>query len=529
MSPAQPSPLKPKRRRRLQFSLRTMLLATVVFALLFGWLGEKIRVAWKQQEAVEAILALGGSVRCEYQDKPFRAGTPQNVGAPAQPPGPPGLKWLRTLLGEQFFARVTTAWFPPRVGDEELACLDEMPYLTGLGLSHAAVTKVGLSHVWRHTQLTSLSLRSTCISDSDVPNLESLQQIKSLDLGHTAITDKAVETLIRLPLLEHLTLEGTHVSHNAARPLEKTLPYYGDEWTWAPAPSEKQRQIAVALERHGASVNARRKSDGKQAEYSVLWFQRPVDDHLLGLLEDLGALRSLSLSQTSVTNEQWSRIAGNKVPITDDTQPAKRDPSGDNGLTRLTTLAIGDMPIPDAGMRHIARLANLEVLGLHNTQITDAGLAQLVSLRNLKQLFLEGPLLTDASLAHLKRLPHLEELDLRGAQFTDAALAHVGTLANLERLWLWEAPVTDAGLAHLAKLTNLEDLTVFSPNITDAGLSHLTQLSNLAQLHLDGAQISPAGFEQLKKLPQLEYCRVNSRQVVPDPNEMEEWTVEWAE
>jgi len=516
----------PKRRRRLQFSLRTMLLATVVFALLCGSVGEKVRVAWKQRQAVEEILGLGGVVRCEYQDKPYRAGTSQNVGALAQPPEPPGPKWLRALLGEHFFARVSTVWFPAGVGDEDLACLDHMPYLTELHLKPSAVTKVGLSHVWRHPQLTSLSLRSTCFSDSEAPNLESLQQLQFLDLGHTPITDKAVETLIRLPLLEHLVLEGTHVSRSAARPLEKALLYYGEHETWASAPSEKQRQTAVALERHGAGVNVRRKTDGKQAEYAVFWPQGPVDDHLLDLSEDLGPVRSLILTQTSVTNEQWSRIVGGDVSIANDTQAAQHDPSGGNGLTRLTTLLIYDVPIRDADMGYLARLVNLEALCLRNTQITDVGLAQLVSLQNLKYLSLEGPLLTDAGLAQLKRLPHLEELDLRGAQFTDAALAHVGTLANLEGLVLFDAPVTDAGLAHLTGLTNLRNLCVDSPDITDAGLNHVTRLSNLTWLQLDNAQISPAGSQQLEKLPRLESYSLNRRLVFPGTNEMEEWTEE---
>lgn len=408
------------------------------------------------------------------------------------------------MLGKHFFARVTAVDLPSEAGDKDLECVDDMPYLNQLDLSGTAITKVGLNRVWKHSQLTALSLRSTCISDSEAPNLESLQQLTFLGLGHTAITDKSVEVLIRLRHLEYVSLEGTHVTHAPPGLPDGNPQWYGEEMTWAAAPSEEQRRIAAALERRGARVDARRKFDGGQTKYSVLWFARPVDDHLLGLLEDLAALRALILGQTSVTDEQWSRIAGNAVSIANDTQAAKRDASGVNGLTRLTTLVIRDVPVRDGNMRHIARLVNLEVLALRNAQITDADLASLASLQNLKQLFLEGPFLTDAGLAHLKRLPHLEELDLDGAQFTDAALAHVGTLANLERLWLFDAPVTDAGLAHLTGLTNLRDLVVHSPNITDAAIRHLAQL-----------------------LSRLEYCSVNGRQVVPDPNETESERPAW--
>ena len=143
MSPAQSSPAKPKRRWRPQFSLRTMLLATLVFALLLGWLGEKIEVAWKQQRAAQAILSLGGRVYYEYQL------LPSNPFA-EQPFPPPGPGWLRWLLGEHFFARAAVVVYPPGAAADDLKLLDDLPYLTEINLHCANVTGAGLNHVWKH-------------------------------------------------------------------------------------------------------------------------------------------------------------------------------------------------------------------------------------------------------------------------------------------------------------------------------------------------------------------------------------------
>jgi len=88
MTTDHPNPSKP-RRRWFQFSLRTLL---VLLTVLCVWLGVTVNRARKQREAVAAIEALGGYVRYEYQ-----------YGSGQEPPGP---KWLRELIGEEYFVSV---------------------------------------------------------------------------------------------------------------------------------------------------------------------------------------------------------------------------------------------------------------------------------------------------------------------------------------------------------------------------------------------------------------------------------------
>ena len=54
------------RRRRLQFSLRTLLIGVTLCALPMAWLGPRIRQAYHEQEAVAWITDKGG--RVEYEE-----------------------------------------------------------------------------------------------------------------------------------------------------------------------------------------------------------------------------------------------------------------------------------------------------------------------------------------------------------------------------------------------------------------------------------------------------------------------------
>jgi len=433
-----------------------MLLATLVLALLLGWLAGKIEVAWKQQLAAEAILSLGGRVDYEYQ----RLSWTPVAGLPIPPREPPGPKWLRWLLGEHFFARAAVVVYPTGATDDDLKVLDDLPYITEIHLRCADVTGAGLNHVWKHEGLRSLGLRGVSVTDADVANLEALTQLESLELCHTPITDKAVETLRRLPHLESAQLEGTLVSHEAARCLPNQI-YYGEEKTWGPARSEEQRQIAVALERDGARVSVRRPIDGTEPEYSVIWFQTSMDDQKLDLLERLEALRGLVLVRMPMDEQHWARVAGDDASVSAPMQATDLPSSSGKGLRRLETLILRDMPVTDEDMLHIKKLVNLKSLDLQNTQVTDAGLSHVASLRNLEELTLAGPSL------------------------------------KLRRLYIGESAV----------------------GITDAGLDHLAELPNLTHLLLYGRQISPAGVEQLKKMPNLESCIVNYTPIIGPPDD----------
>jgi hypothetical protein len=76
----------PKRKRRwFQFSLRSLMIFTMVCAVACGWLGTRIEQKREEREAVEAILKDRGWVVYDYQYDPFVKVNPLPKAAPIGP------------------------------------------------------------------------------------------------------------------------------------------------------------------------------------------------------------------------------------------------------------------------------------------------------------------------------------------------------------------------------------------------------------------------------------------------------------
>jgi internalin A len=213
----------PKRKRRwFQYSLRSVLIFTVICAVAAGWLGKTIERKRQEREAVAAIIKSGGRVWYDYQIEH------------AEPRGP---KWLRNLFGENLFSEVDGAVLE-NGRDVELAQMRQMEGLTkvktpvshktdvsaGLvnlkGLAHLESLYLretnfnhsGLSNVEGSTQLRQLLLGGTNITDAGLVHLQSLRQLQELDLWDTDITDAGLASLRGLAQLRYLNLVGTGIT-----------------------------------------------------------------------------------------------------------------------------------------------------------------------------------------------------------------------------------------------------------------------------------------------------------------------------
>jgi len=466
---AEPGPAKPKR-RWLQFSLRTLLVLVLLVAVFCGWLRHKVNQSEQERRAVAAIVAMGGNVEYGHEK-----------GGLADPPGPP---WLRAVLGNYFFADVDTVNYPPGVGDESLVHLDGLRHLKQLHLRGTSVTDAGLVHVTRHPELVMLELGSTSITDSGIKQLERLPNLTHLYLKHSAITDQAVETLIRFDRLEHVGLGGTLVTAEGFRKMNATLPAEGVTMPWLRAPSEKDRRIAVALERRGAYVQQFREHEQADTEYWVLlvsprWRGDPADladltrlDHFWGIslryvelndklveaLRGLSNLRNLCVGLTPVTHTQWVQLTRGKSP---GERPGESNPEG---LSNLQGLYLSGVPITDADLGLITGWRNLRTVRLEQTPITDAGMVHLGGLTDLTELSLADTQITDAGLGHLKSLQNLQSLDLSYTQVTDAGLVPLEGLKKLKYLDLTGIQFGPQGTANRARLEKaLPEVEIVGP------------------------------------------------------------------
>ena len=203
----------PKRKRRwFQFSLRTMLIFTVVCAISSAWLGKKIERKRKERDAVAVILKLGGIVMYEYQTMP---------GAPTrQPPGP---AWLRSLLGENFFSEVDFVALQ-HLSEPKPDRRTGLNQVYGMNLNGKNVAEAEMERLEGLTRLHHLYLTNSEISDGHLIRLEGLTELQTLDLWGTKITDAGLIHLKRLSQLDTLWLSQQNITDAGVADLQKALP-----------------------------------------------------------------------------------------------------------------------------------------------------------------------------------------------------------------------------------------------------------------------------------------------------------------
>lgn len=358
------------RRRRFQFSLRTLLLLTAVLGLFFGWLGKTLRRVQHQRRIVARIGRAGGSVYYDYQ----LAG--EHIDAKA----PPGPKLVRMVLGEDVFAHVEAVQFEERdTKDRDLTVLKELPELKDVSVWGPSVTDAGLAHVAAIPKLRGLALTDTRVTADGLRQLSQANELVYLALHGASVTDATLAHLDKLPKLAYLQLIRTSVTDNGL--------------------------ALVGALRHLREVD--------------LYEAPSVSDAGLEKLRDLCDLEALRLLGTSVTDQglehvgQLERLRVLHLqghPITDAGLAELRN------LTRLTSLSLNGTAVNDTGLAHLAQFRELEDLDLSHTKASDAGLEHLRDLSKLRILRLHGTAVTDAGLAHLYSLKALQFLELSVGQ-----------------------------------------------------------------------------------------------------------------
>jgi hypothetical protein len=125
-----------RKRRRWQFSLRTLLVLVLLGGLGLGLVGRKLDQARKQlrtkQAAVAGLNTLGATLRY----------------------APEGAGWLPRLLGDRLGPVVEVQLKGPGVTDRSLEHLEGLTSLQVLWLDGTHVTDAGLEHLKRLTAWT---------------------------------------------------------------------------------------------------------------------------------------------------------------------------------------------------------------------------------------------------------------------------------------------------------------------------------------------------------------------------------------
>lgn len=207
---------KSPRRRRLRITLRLSMALVLVLGILMGWQVNKAR---KQKEAVAAVKASGGSVRYHWE---FVNG---KLAKGTQPNAP---KWMRRLLGDEFFQEIVQVNLHTTVDNStgkrhELASVDRADDLLALLGNHQEIRMLSL----QGRQVTDESLRSIGqlenlehlqifyagrVTDDGIAHLVGLKVLNSIHIDSSQMSDRGLAILASLPRLENLSLQGHHFS-----------------------------------------------------------------------------------------------------------------------------------------------------------------------------------------------------------------------------------------------------------------------------------------------------------------------------
>lgn len=210
-------------RPKFRFSLRLLLLVITLLCLL---LATQANRAKRQKLAVSVVQELGGEVQYDYQlsrfEKAIRAVDAADKGL--RPPSvieePSGPKWLRQLVGNEYFQRVV-----------------------GVDFRYSAdISGPVMEHITSLTDLEELFLTNTNITDSDLRDIGKLSNLRLLVIRDNQITDAGISHLHSLTRLEQLNVINTSVTADGVAKLKEYLPECLVHLEEPPTSSEKSEE-----------------------------------------------------------------------------------------------------------------------------------------------------------------------------------------------------------------------------------------------------------------------------------------------
>jgi len=172
MTAIDPAPPKPKL-RWYQFSLRTLLIVTLVVAVFFGWVASsRLRRAKQNREAMAEVFKVKAEI--------------ENLGGRV-------VMAFDRAAGVLYIAEVRIPQGP--FGEAELEHLKGLTKIEYLSLSYTQVTDAGLVHLGGLTNLKWLNLSHTQVTDAGLVHLKGLTNLEFLHLSYTQVTDEGVKKL----------------------------------------------------------------------------------------------------------------------------------------------------------------------------------------------------------------------------------------------------------------------------------------------------------------------------------------------
>ncbi|MCI0391097.1 MAG: hypothetical protein MOB07_20315 [Acidobacteria bacterium] len=287
----------------------------------------------------------------------------------------------------------------------------------------------------------------------------------------------------------------------------------------SPADLEQHERLAqdlVAAYRSGDAEAIHRLNELFHSSYDLGQIREFVQHRLSSLPDAESRIADFTLADAQLLVarlygfESWARFVEGSAQPPSDPRTAPHGMSATPPFYRIDWKhGIVEPRQPMSGKdwdRILGVMAEMRLTGLNaNGQISDDVLERLSELDFVTTLHLGGSKrLTDEGLKHLARMPNLQELDLSdypGGQITDRGLEALRHLTQLRRFQMcWQSGITDAGVANLAFCEHLESVDLMGTPTGDGTIKALTGKRNLRRFKT-GRQVTDAGLSLLHQFP----------------------------
>ena len=347
------------------------------------------------------------------------------------------------------------------------------------------------------SQIESLGLSETKVTDAVLPKLRQFKRLKSIDLSHTQITDDGFRELQKFNNLEHLSLAGSRVTMAGLKNFFNAI-----KKNW------RLKSIDLSdLNMDDHSLD-QLKTEG-QLVFShlsslALRNNKITDEGVKTLLERYGSFdEKLDLTGNPIDGTGFDEIGSLTINtfrelILDKTRI--NDTSFGLVLPKLTIngwLSIRETDLTDAILPIFATSPSISGIKLGDGQITEDGLVKHQP-QNFQRLSLNSKQFTGRCFDKWKS--SIEYLDMSGSGIHDDTIRFLANLPNLRFLRLSDTDITDASLRQLATFEgSIDYLDVSNTQITARGLRE-SGLPRHQAIHLALNQFTLEEIQMLKSV-----------------------------
>ena len=357
---------------RPRFKLRTLLIATAILGVFFGFLTSFLVRVHTAAQIVAKLEAQGGYLQYDWQ-----------IGNSDPKKSPNGWAPLRWIFGNDAFSSVVSVDFEPQSSKRfDLAQLHDLPELEYVTLRGQILTKLDVNQLATIKKLRDLRLHDADVTADGLACFSSMQNLTSLVLDGTTISDSTLQALDKLPALQYLSLYQTNITSQGLKYISGI--------------SSLKRLLINTDPAVGA--------DGLEAISRLTGLEElelpsVTDETGLKHLRRLTNLRYLSLGKTPISAASLDDLRDLKnleklLVVIEDNQNTHLGVL--QAFQKLQILVLYGSTITDTDLDDIAKIEGLQNLIIRRTPVADAGLSKLASLKNLKNLTV-GPNVSEAA------------------------------------------------------------------------------------------------------------------------------------